>query len=70
MQEKFQKMKEKRKMQENFLFCVGMPAVAGDMARDEMEKSFAFFKKAYCILGKSLVFCCKKKWRGKKWHCV
>ncbi|MBQ3102746.1 MAG: hypothetical protein IJC58_00505, partial [Oscillospiraceae bacterium] len=61
-----QKMKEKRKMQENFLFCVGMPAVAGDMARDEMEKKFCVFQKSLLHFGKKFSILLQEEMEGKE----
>ena len=59
-------MKEKRKMQENFLFCVGMPAVAGDMARDEMEEKFCVFQKSLLHFGKKFSILLQEEMEGKE----
>ena len=53
-------------MQENFLFCVGMPAVAGDMARDEMEKKFCVFQKSLLHFGKKFSILLQEEMEGKE----
>ena len=67
MQEKFQKNERKKKNAGKLsFFAVGMPVVAGDVAREAMEEKFCVFQKSLLHFGKKFSILLQEEMEGKE----